>query len=519
MLKFIVLGILLVYISPAGSLAGGYEISETGRDTVYVTDGMTEPGGGSFATDIVPYPLNPDWSLDLRMQVGGIAVADLDGDRDMDVVVGCYHSQSYPPYNDWRNFILFNVNRQLQSSPGWWSLDTSSTTDVKIADIDDEGHLDIFCANGDFTFDPDCIYFGHEGDTISHAPGWTSANQTWTTGAAIGDFDSDNDLDVATSNQGVSPDPYRPVHIYINNNGNLERTPSWSSAAREISSSVEWGDCNNDGWLDLAVSKWVNFNSCIYFNNSGSIATSPGWTGNTTQGQKGITWGDVNNDNYPELAIGGSIPTQIYSNNNGMPASNPFWESQNSYHGTQDIAWADVDNDGDLDLATVEFSTGHLRIYLNRNGQFNQTPSWQYDSPSVGTALAFGDINGDGLVDLIMGVSGQPCIMVFYNSLTSLYDNPLPTHQELYCYPNPFNSSISVYCPIARENPNRNRLIIVDIGGRCIRELTNPELVGDKSIFNWDGCDQRGEPMPSGIYFAIFADLKYKTVAKLTLLK
>jgi hypothetical protein len=55
-----------------------------------------------------------------------------------------------------------------------------------------------------------------------------------------------------------------------------------------------------------------------------------------------------------------------------------------------------------------------VHIYLNDNGTLATTPSWTYDSPTVGTAIAFGDINGDGRPDLVVGNSGDPCVKVFY---------------------------------------------------------------------------------------------------------
>jgi len=430
------------------------------------------------------------------MQVGGLDFGDFDNDFDLDLAVGCYHSQSYPPYNDWRNFVLTNNDGQFEESPSWWSSDSRSTTDIKWADFNSDEWLDLFACNGDFSQDPNVIYFGSPGG-LATTPGWLATDATFTTGGDPCDFDHDGDIDMATSNQGVYPNYNRPIYIYNNAGTGLNPTPGWQSSDQMISSFLKWGDLDNDGYEELAVSKWVNFESCVYKNNNGTMQTDPYWTCGSTRSDKGIGWGDIDNDSFPELAIGGTEPTWLFDNVEGILGVTPIWQSNNSYHGCQDLAWCDVDSDGDPDLATVEFSTGHLRIYLNIDGELSTTPSWQYDGNGMGTALAFGDINGDSFPDLAMGQSGQPSVLTFLSTLTASIEENSPTPQSFDLsqnYPNPFNSSTGF--ELLLKQSARVNAAIFDILGKRIDTIADNIFPAGKSQIFWHPQNQ-----PSGLYF------------------
>ena len=485
--------LLTLFLFIGASSVFGAEISEDGWQVGMIS---TEPGHADIATDEVPLPATPDYALDLRMQVGGLSFGDFDNDGDLDLAVGCYHSQSYPPYDDWRDFVLVNNDGQLESAPSWWSSDEKSTTDIRWADFDTNGYLDLFVARGDFTFDLNAIYFGSSGG-LATSPGWQATDVTYTTGCAPFDYDNDGDIDMATSNQGVSPNPTRPVYIYENTGAGLNPTPAWQSADLAISGFVNWGDVNNDGWYELAVSKWVNYESCVYPNDQGTMGTTPSWTSGSTRSDKGIAFGDVDNDSFPELAIGATEPTWLFDNVSGQLGSAPIWQSSNAYHGCQDIAWGDIDGDGDPDLATVEFSNGHLRVYLNVDGTLESTPSWLYDGSGVGTALAFGDVDGDSLLDLAMGLSGQPCVLVFLNiGGSNNADEPeIPGEFSLaQNYPNPFNATTKIEFEI--KTASRISLEIFDLLGNKVGSPVNAEFAAGAYSIYWEAST-----VPSGTYF------------------
>ena len=386
------------------------EVSSDGHETVVIAG--PEGAAALVADEEVPYPAAPDWQNALRVQVGGLQAADIDLDGDVDLVVGCYHSDSYPPYPDWENLIYLNTGAGLEAEPSWISADEKSTGDIQVALINDDPYPDVFAANGGFEMAASVIYFGGPGgpDTV---PGWYAADVSWTNFAKPFDVDHDGDIDVVTANQGnSSQDPYRPMYMYVNSAGTLETSPSWQSAETSIQNFLDFGDLDGDGWEDLAVSKWANFESGVYRNLAGSLATTPVWTTGDTDTDKGVGWADADGNGWPDLALGHD-PTLLYSNVGGVLT--PTWSSAAAYFGHSDLRWCDIDLDGDPDLAEVHFSNGQAHIYLNRGGVLDAAPSWTYDSSSVGTAVAFGDINGDSLPDLAIGYSGEPSVVVFYN--------------------------------------------------------------------------------------------------------
>ena len=389
-----------------------YEVSKDGHHFAVTLDepSFAQRGAG------VPFGAAPDLQVDIRRQVGGLKVADINGDGINDLVAVCYISNSFPPYDSAKDMVFYGNGSGISTTPDWLSDIDTHTGDVQVGDLNNDGHPDIVTIHGGLRRDNVRVY-NNTGTGVPTTPSFTNntSRTMWGTAGVLADMDQDGDLDLVTTNQGVTPDPFRPVLMFDNVAGTLTSNSVWQSADEAVQNGLDARDITGDGYPELAVAKWVNFFSGIYYNTTGTPDTLPLVQVATNDTDRGALFCDLENDGISEVAFGGD-PSRVYDNVHGALmeryASNP------PFAGPQEIGFFDVDNDGDEDFAEVHFSDGRAHIYLNRGGTLDTDPTWTYDASQVGTALAFGDLNSDGLDDLIVGYSGDTCIRVFYSQLT-----------------------------------------------------------------------------------------------------
>ena len=84
-------------------------------------------------------------------------------------------------------------------------------------------------------------------------------------------------------------------------------------------------------------------------------------------------------------------------------------------------------------------------------------------------------------------------------------------------YPNPFNPGTRIFYGLPEETPVR--ITIYNLAGQKIREVLNQNKTQGYHFVEWDGRNQDGLPVSSGIYIYVIKSNKEYLAKKMILMK
>jgi hypothetical protein len=195
----------------------------------------------------------------------------------------------------------------------------------------------------------------------------------YTQGSSWGDFDNDGDEDLFISNGSVTSGSHQNF-LYRNEGGGRFTKITVGDIVNEISANggggACWGDYDNDGNLDLFFPVFYGINSRLYRNEGNGSLTkiTTGIIVNDNSGDSvGSSWVDIDNDGDLDLFVVNDTghPNFLYRNegNGNFSKITEGWivtEGLSSVCGS----WADIDNDGDLDLFVANIENDRLYIIM-----------------------------------------------------------------------------------------------------------------------------------------------------------
>ena len=239
---------------------------------------------------------------------------------------------------------------------------------------------------------------------------------------AFGDLNADGLLDVMVGSfAGTAVTGY--VNTGTASAPIWSPAPSWnqSGTCGNNASSPALADLNGDGLLDMIVG--TSSRRICVFQNTGT-PSAPVWTRNSAWEIAGtvsqfwtVAMADLDNDGLVDLVLGTNTTGIVVYRNTGT-SSVPAWTLQSSWANVPGLsgltrlapALADIDGDGDYDMLIGE-GNGAVLGYENTGSPtapaWTAHAAWNIADPNGSVANiagpALGDLNGDGLIDLLYG--------------------------------------------------------------------------------------------------------------------
>ncbi|MBN1900665.1 FG-GAP repeat protein [Candidatus Sumerlaeota bacterium] len=414
----------------------------------------------------------PPWTAESDQEGAqfGLSVSgagDVNGDGFSDVIIGS------PKYDNGQTdegcaYVYYGGAAGPGSSSNWRFEGNQQSAKLGYAvstagDVNKDGYSDVIISAPGYSNDQAIegrvfVFYGGSGG-LGIIPSILESNQSSShfggSVSTAGDVNGDgySDVIVGADNYQETFQVEGKVFVFHGSGSGISISPSWSAVGGKEQTSFGMsvrfaGDVNKDGYSDVIIGAPYYDNTLlnrgkvfVYYGSGTGLESSPAWEkeGGATDEYLGYSVsgaGDVDGDAYADVIIGapGFSNEQViegaaivyYSSASGLSAS-PDWmvESNHAgeYFGNSVSTAGDMDGDGFADVIVGAYSytcgeTDEGAVYVFKGDQYGLKTSWHsrwepnQANANYGYCVSFaGDVNGDGLSDVIVGAlaydSGQ----------------------------------------------------------------------------------------------------------------
>lgn len=321
-----------------------------------------------------------------------LLAAYLDYDTCLDLVLANYGADSISISYGYCNTSFSN---QITYSTGFDSL----PCDIVVADLDQDTFLDIIVAN--FGTNNIVVFMGYGNRMFADYKIYSTGLRSQPSAVAVGDFNSDNHLDIAVCNYGSST--FGMLSGYGNGTfGKIQMLHNWSGFRPQIMATE---DFNQDNILDFVVADSASdYIEILIRARNGTVTGTSRYTIEFNSAPVFLVSGDFNNDNQSDLGSVNSNTNSIiiflqyvktFSDQVAYPTG-PFTFPRS-------VTVGDLNNDGIIDFATANSNTYSIGLFLGDDiGNFFPEITLPLPGNFVPYSIISDDFNNDKLLDFVI---------------------------------------------------------------------------------------------------------------------
>ncbi len=284
-----------------------------------------------------------------------------------------------------------------------FDIEENRTADVSLADVDNDGDLDAIVANGRHWAQQDFVYLNiGNGKLLEALPLGRQKSASYT--VQTGDLDGDGDLDAVVIRDML------PALSFANDGYGRFRLVGEVPQSAGPARSAVLIDADGDNALDLVVVTRRSPDRLYKGDGQGGFYEGLALP-DKGYGSTGVVGGDLDSDGDVDLVIArrdGAASVMMLNDGKGTFRSISLTGSEGDH---RKAALSDLNGDGEPEIVLVSTDGLHLLYQQDGNNKFQKPLSFGKEGEAI-QALVAGDIDQDGDNDLVAGADGPNILYV-----------------------------------------------------------------------------------------------------------